>query len=63
LRGGRLGWCRSGMRCQFAGGENRRRRRKKERIKEERTDTRADAAVAALNIFVAFRERPFGLQC
>jgi len=52
------------MRCQFAGGENRRRRRrKKERIKEERTDTRADAAVAALNIFVAFRERPFGLQC
>ena len=51
------------MRCQSAGRENRKKRRKKERIKEGRTDTRADAAIAALDVFVAFRERSFGLQC
>lgn len=37
--------------------------RKKERIKEGKTNTRADAAIAALDVFVALGERSFGLQC
>jgi hypothetical protein len=44
-------------------GERKKKERQKERIKERRTNTRADAAVAALAVFVAFRERSFGLQC